>query len=816
MRKFKVKLALLTMGAMCFAQTNPLYELPNKKAVTTQASSPAQEFLLGTDSGLYRLNSSSKMEPLWTKGKVTQIIRTESKSESGEVQSRWYFSSASGILTSSNLIDFRECNNGLPFLTIKQYENKQKSLVQKVTLLKDLCVDPLYPNFMVTATKDNVYLSRDGGDSWTSIGSTSQYTAGIKAVAVAHMPKFDKSGAAAGEQLVVFMSHSIYGFSYCYPDNYKDASLIKWNDVISGFAQMPTLKQVDEVSDIIPVLCQDAEGNYSVEIYCAQTYLPNIYKFDWRNKKAVKIYRDPVQLETIDGLCQVEDKLLFTSVGQVSSISLVDGKQISLDSSYSSWKRKLLSSPYSVNAAHIPPSETGYNQPLQLSELWLLKPNNSLSKYHDRATDKKALYASVYQLQNMNGITKYKNLVKKYNLNSLVIDMKDDYGLLRFKPNSSLLKEKGYVTQYKVDVEKLVEEMKQDNIYLVARIVVFKDKHLSEYAGGKYAVWNYNTKRPWIGTKGTEEVKDEEGNVTGYRTYYYDENWVDPYSEEVWEYNVEIAKELIDRGFDEVQFDYIRFPTDGKNLSSASYRWKDKGMDKESALVSFLSYVRKNIDAPVGVDIYGANGWYRSSTRTGQDVELMSDYVDVICPMFYPSHFEQSFLEYKPLEERPYRIYFYGTYRNTVMGRNRIIVRPWVQAFYMGVRYDRVYYDKNYVRREIFGVRDSVDRGYMYWNNSGRNYEDVSPDPADDVKSPWRANESDLQIRLPAFSTDDYSSDEISLDIENISPGTSSLRSENLLSSKNMVKILDDILAMEVEEKSKFGLNFLLVKLGLV
>ena len=88
----------------------------------------------------------------------------------------------------------------------------------------------------------------------------------------------------------------------------------------------------------------------------------------------------------------------------------------------------------------------------------------------------------------------------------------------------------------------------------MARIVVFKDKHLSEYAGGKYAVWNYNTGKAWVGTKDSAA------------TTFYDENWVDPYCEEVWEYNVEIAKELISRGFDEVQFDYIRFPTDGLNL----------------------------------------------------------------------------------------------------------------------------------------------------------------------------------------------------------------------------------------------------------
>ena len=66
-------------------------------------------------------------------------------------------------------------------------------------------------------------------------------------------------------------------------------------------------------------------------------------------------------------------------------------------------------------------------------------------------------------------------------------------------------------------------------------------------------------------------------------------------------------------------------------------------MDKESALISFLSYARDNIQAPIGIDIYGANGWYRSGTRTGQDAEMLAEYVDVIGPMFYPSHFEQTF-----------------------------------------------------------------------------------------------------------------------------------------------------------------------------
>ena len=230
---------------------------------------------------------------------------------------------------------------------------------------------------------------------------------------------------------------------------------------------------------------------------------------------------------------------------------------------------------------------------------------------------------------------------------------------------------------------------------------------------------------------------------------YYDENWVDPYCPEVWEYDVAIAKELIARGFDEIQFDYIRFPTDGTNLSNAQYRWQSPGMDKESALISFLSYARENINAPIGIDIYGANGWYRTAARTGQDVETLAEFVDVICPMFYPSHFENKFLNYEPYEERPYRIYFYGTYRNTVIARNKVVIRPWVQTFFLNVPYDRQFYDAEYVKKEVFGVRDSVNRGYMHWNNAG-NYSNLAVDPAD---KPYkgRATEAKPEYRKPAI-----------------------------------------------------------------
>ncbi|MBR1912363.1 MAG: hypothetical protein IJ828_08420 [Treponema sp.] len=744
MRKIFTQVVLTLFIYICivevgFTKTKPLYKL-SEKAPEKPPVKPLSPILTGTDRGLIRVSSNGMTEILWNEGSVSNIIKTQSK---------WYFLTSQGILTSSDLTSFSKCNNGLPSLFIKTYEQGEKHLVHEVPLLKDLCVDPFDENVLVTATKDAVFLTRDGGATWKSIGSMSRYTAGMKAVACSHMPVYGKSGEITGTELVVFMSHPIYGFSYYRADAARPA----WTDVSAGFSAMPSLTQPDEVSDILPVVVKDASGDVYADIYIANTFIPNLYRFDWKKKAAVKIYKGTQASDTIDGLCQSNGRIVYTTVGQVSSIELDSKTIVPLPAAeYADWTSALEKTYSNVNAAYIPEDRSGLGTPLQLSELWLLKPNSMQNAYCATATDRKAVYISAYQVRNQTGIDKYKKIIADNNLNALVVDMKDDYGLLRFEPQNEMLKQKGTVTQYKIDLDHFVEEFKKDNTYLIGRIVVFKDKNLASYGGSKYAVWDSVRNKPWIGVRGTEDILDDEGNVTETKTLYYDENWVDPYSEEVWEYNVEIAKELIARGFDEVQFDYIRFPTDGTNLGNAKFRWKDAGMDKEAALISFLSYARKNINAPIGIDIYGANGWYRSGTRTGQDVELLSNYVDVICPMFYPSHFEQDFLEYNPVIERPYRIYFFGTYRNTVIGRNRIVVRPWVQAFYMGVRFDRKYYDKNYVLREIYGVRDSVNRGYMYWNNSGGNYDDISPDVGDSV-SPWIENEANLQERLPAFST---------------------------------------------------------------
>ncbi|MBQ8013858.1 MAG: hypothetical protein IJ257_05635 [Treponema sp.] len=750
-------ISLTSCIATAQTEDNSIYKLPETSYEGVDSSSSGF-VLAGSEKGLYKINANKIAIPLWQGGKVSKIIRTEDKNSS---KVRWYFLTTEGIISSEDLFSFEFKNEGLPFLTIKQYDGQNTTFLKQPAQLKDLAVHPTNPNILVTATKDDVFITYDGGNKWKSLGSTSATTSGIKAVAVCDMRRVGTGKNAVQNadgsvtpavppqnDLVVFMAHTIFGFSYCKPAEGK----IAWKDCNGGFENMRTQSYPDEIADILPVVFSDENGFPVTEVFVSQSYLPRIYRFDWTRERGEVLYAGAEPLDTIDALFWDGTKLLYTRPGQVSAYNPATKTTDYVPPEFNKWKDcfNVLGKGDTLYSAWIPNADEK-NPGLTLGELWLLYPDDVNNKYAEKALDRKAIYVSPHKLVDKKGIEKYKKIILDNKLDAIVIDMKDDFGALHFEPNDDIVRDKGYISRYKIDLPTFVPMMKENGIYLIARIVTFKDENLAKYGKKQYAVWDKSLNKPWKGISGYEKVKDDEGNETGaVKTNYYDEVWVDPYCPEVWEYVAHIAQDLISQGFDEIQFDYIRFPTDGKNMANANFRWRSEGMDKESALVSFLRYARANIDAPIGIDIYGANGWYRSGTRTGQDVELLAEYIDVVCPMFYPSHFEQTFLNYAPASERPYRVYYYGTYRNTVIGRNKLIIRPWVQAFYLNVSYDRAYYNENYVRQEIFGVRDSVNRGYMYWNQSGR-YDDISPDVGE-AKYLGPSYEADAKYRKPALS----------------------------------------------------------------
>ncbi len=691
---------------------------------TTQVTSYSQN-LVGNEDGLYRIESQ-KLIPLWAEGSVSKIVYADG----------WYFLTSKGIIFSKDLKQFEPRNKGLPFSTIKNYDGNIIRFEQQVHPLKDVEFLSGDSRTLVTTTTREVFISRNAGLSWQSLGFSAR-TVGSKAVAVANLPSESNIN-----KLTVFMSHPIYGVAYIHPDDDNP----KWIDIAEGFETMPTLENPDEIADILTVSEKISDGTTKTEVYFTQSFLPRLYKLDWNEKKGILIGSENNPQNTWDSLIKVGSNLAFMSMDGLRFFSPDTNSFIQKTTvvhSVNTFLNSLKDIPY---CAWLSPSITRESVAFGLSELWMTRTSTISGEYAEMANGKRSLYVPSSQVTTQEGVDSFIKKLEENDLNSIVIDMKDDKGILRYETKKSLIAEKAHVSSYALDVENFIKQFKEKNIYLIARLVVFKDANLYNYNEKEYAVWDSKTDDSWLGIKSYTEGKVDS---------YYDEHWVDPYSHEVWEYNVSIAKELIEFGFDEIQFDYIRFPTDGYNLNDTEFRWQEEGMDKESAIVSFLAYARERIEAPIGVDIYGVNGWYRSGSRTGQDVELLAPYVDVISPMSYPSHFESYFLAYAPIVERPYRIYFYGTYRNAVIARNQVIIRPWLQSFYLSYSsYDEEYYGSNYVQRQVFGVRDATDTGYMYWNNVGR-YDEVRPhigSAEENTPYPWVKAERDEENNIPVFS----------------------------------------------------------------
>ncbi|MDR2068562.1 MAG: hypothetical protein LBP71_01680 [Spirochaetaceae bacterium] len=672
--------------------------------------------LVGTDTGLYNLTSHGNVIPLRTGEGVRKIIRT------GSV---WAALGEQGILISRDRWNWETRNEGLPVKTVKVYEAGQKSFIPLIQEIKDLEYNPGNPDIMVCATKDMVFLTRNGGLRWESLGAPPYRSNGIKAVAVAELP-----------ELTVFLSHSIYGIYYITPGT----TGARWTELNEGLEKMETTDNPDEVSDIAVVFPEEVSSPWTV--YVSQTFRRRVYRLNWAEKRFLLLWSDPAEGGATDSLSAGKGALRFIRDGAVMEILPQDpsggGRQ------RQDIKRLIDDLPRSVGGKPNCLFMDDPDDPMSFSELWLLDGFAwSGGAYAYTASAKEGIYLPVNHTMDEKSLNPYLELLESRGLNMVVVDMKDDWGRLRFTPRNPAITEKGRVFR-PLDIDQFLKTMKERGIYTIARIVVFKDPELAGKGGGKYAVWDSQTNRPWTGYYDRRQRKPPPGQAPaanqdplvqilpaddpGYEIVrtFYDERWVDPYSEEVWEYIAAVSRELHERGFDEIQFDYIRFPTDGVNLNDARYRWREQGMDMESAILSFLRHVRSRINAPISIDIYGANGWYRTGARTGQEVELLAPYVDVICPMYYPSHFEQNFLAQAPAELRPYRIYYQGIKRAALIARNKIVVRPYVQAFFLNVAYDRTYYNADYVRREIAGVRAAGNSGFTYWNNSGR-YDDIPP-----------------------------------------------------------------------------------------
>ncbi len=306
----------------------------------------------------------------------------------------------------------------------------------------------------------------------------------------------------------------------------------------------------------------------------------------------------------------------------------------------------------------------------------------------------KALYLTRYGIGDRTLRESALNLAKETEINSLVIDVKGDRGVITYKSSIPLASEMGAQKLVIIkDIRGLIQSLREKGVYTVARIVVFKDNVLG-------------AARPEL------TVKTQDGKI-----FHDRENliWVDPSRQEVWDYNIDIAVEAAQNGFDEIQFDYVRFP-DKKGIRFAVPNTEE---NRVKYISGFLAEAKKRL-APynvfVAADIFGYASWNLNDTQIGQKIEKVASCVDYISLMLYPSGFQFGIPGYRNPVAHPYEIVSLSLKR----ARERANIsskrfRPWLQAF-KDYAFDRRYFYGPEIRSQIKAADEFGSDGWMLWN----------------------------------------------------------------------------------------------------
>ncbi|MDA3898916.1 MAG: hypothetical protein PF637_00200 [Spirochaetes bacterium] len=325
----------------------------------------------------------------------------------------------------------------------------------------------------------------------------------------------------------------------------------------------------------------------------------------------------------------------------------------------------------------------------------LFAPDSSLpvrEDLKDAAHNKQAIYTNVHYV--VKGLDRLIRIIKESGMNSLVIDVKDDYGDVYGPFTNETSREIGAL-KTSVNLKPVLKRLHDEGIYAIARIVVFKDKRLHDAYDNKYTIRDSALNRPWR---------------------YGRERWVDPFSEFVRSYNIQLAVEAEQFGFNEIQFDYIRFPADGP-VKRCDYTYsKHKDAFKSEAMDDFLQQATEALTVPVSVDIYGITASYNFGNRIGQDIEVFAKHVDAVSSMVYPSHYGPRYMMKGPREKRPYRVVYDSGVRSLFLSRTKVYMRPYLQAFMM----DSPTFGTGYIQNQVDAVHDSGCDGFIFWHAGGK------------------------------------------------------------------------------------------------
>lgn len=309
--------------------------------------------------------------------------------------------------------------------------------------------------------------------------------------------------------------------------------------------------------------------------------------------------------------------------------------------------------------------------------------------------DKVPVRAIYLTAQSASDIDPFLQTLDRTEANAVVVDVKDVTGEVMYQSEVPLANEIG-ATRDILDLPRLTKKLEDRDVYSIARVAIFEDDILP-VARPDLAATDSSTGAQWT------------NNVGNY--------WSDPYNREVWKYNAAIAKEAAEAGFDEVQFDYVRYPSDGP-METLTFPSEPQSEGKDSnTIVDFLAYADKELestDAKLAADVFGLAAG-DNGAGVGQDVAAFAPYLDVISPMVYPSHFPVGSYGLDDPNSEPYTVLenALAEFEEETRDSNPDIeIRPWLQDF----TYGTPAYGPAEVRAQIKATYDSGEDGWLLWN----------------------------------------------------------------------------------------------------
>ncbi|MCX6701584.1 MAG: hypothetical protein NTX96_00035, partial [Candidatus Zambryskibacteria bacterium] len=284
----------------------------------------------------------------------------------------------------------------------------------------------------------------------------------------------------------------------------------------------------------------------------------------------------------------------------------------------------------------------------------------------------KGIYMTSWTASNQNLREALVKLINETELNTIVIDIKDYSGKIVFSlDDNPKLKSFGSEEVRIKDLRDFIESLHKKNIYVIGRVAVFQDAYFVKYRPD-LAVKNKTGEAVW---------KDKKGI-----------SWIDPGSREYWDYIILLAEEGRKVGFDEINFDYIRFPSDG-DMQDISYPFSSS-TPKHIVMKNFFEYLHDGLvdsGLKISADVFGMVTTATNDMGIGQLLEDVFPYFDYVMPMVYPSHYPPTFEGFENPEAYPYEVVHFalegGVTRAIIASTTPNKIRPWLQDFGLKMNY---------------------------------------------------------------------------------------------------------------------------------